>query len=168
MLGLKLNHISKRGTWCWNRNIAGNLYQHHCCWCHGSLRRQVMSNHNIEYVQFVSTMDKCQQFKFLFSLIDVGGKYNSVISRQNSARKFLIPTNTYGLLFPHAWGHITYHVLGVYDIDWERIPIQIYTACVLVHLLWGWSNPRQVFITIPRVPNQIPDHSAFYEAFGCQ
>ena len=30
--------------WCWNQNIPGELGQHHCYWCHGSLHYQAISN----------------------------------------------------------------------------------------------------------------------------
>ena len=83
MLGLKLNHVSKRGhRWpgitssfftftailvqlygcpstsetlltCGNRVISVLLGQYHGCWCPGSLRRQDISSHDIEYIEYV-------------------------------------------------------------------------------------------------------------------
>ena len=48
MLGLKLNHVSKRGHW--DQIIPVEHGQHHRCWCPDSLRRQDISTYDIDYV----------------------------------------------------------------------------------------------------------------------
>ena len=37
--------------WWWNQNIPHKVSQYHVCWFPGSLRRQVISNHAIDYTR---------------------------------------------------------------------------------------------------------------------
>ena len=39
--------------WCWNWNILWYQGQYHGCWCLGSLRRQVITNHAIDYASWI-------------------------------------------------------------------------------------------------------------------
>ena len=41
---------------CWDRNMSGELGQYHGWWCPGSLRRQVINSHGINYA---GQMDHC-------------------------------------------------------------------------------------------------------------
>ena len=43
-------YICSKPFWCWDRNIPGQLDQHHNCWCPGSLCHQAISSHGINYV----------------------------------------------------------------------------------------------------------------------
>ena len=53
LLGGIPHHTKDCQTKATGRVISVELGQYHCCWCPGSLRRQDISSHDIDYVKYV-------------------------------------------------------------------------------------------------------------------
>ena len=122
MLGLKLNLVSKRGPWCCNRNLPGEIRQYHeRCWP-GLFPHQVVGYHDIDYVGSTGPCIPKGRVSTYLAILKSQNDQNSIwlntFLKLNSTKQQLInETDGYCLIWPHLLQSVYIDNFPYYTLD---------------------------------------------------
>ena len=88
-------------SWYWSMNISGKLCSYHCCWCSGSLRRNVISSYHYNDVIMSAIASQITSLTIVYSTV-----YSDADQRKHQSSAslaFVRGIHRWPVNSPHKW-----------------------------------------------------------------